>query len=220
MTESPGARKLLIIGAGRHGRVVADTALAAGSEIAGFLDDTRPAGSEVEGVAVLGGFARRTEPALLAEVAVIVALGDNAARLRLADEVEGAGGVLATVVARSCDVAPSARIGPGVFIGSFGRVRPGARIGRCALIESHCGIGTDALVGAGAFLGPGVQTTGGTALDAAAFVGAGAMIIEEARVGAHSVVGANSTVREDVPAGVMVMGSPATIRRTLLRSEE
>jgi sugar O-acyltransferase (sialic acid O-acetyltransferase NeuD family) len=207
--------KLVIVGAGRHGRVVLDVCLALGREVIGFLDDTRAPGARVNGVPVLGGFANASEPALLAGALLHVAVGDNRARLQVASAIERAGGRLATLVHPSCDVSPSAEIAEGVFIGSFSRVRPNARLDRCVLVEGQVGVGTDSVIGEGAFLGPGASLTAATRVDQGAFVGAGATVVNAARIGAWSVVGAGSTVLADVAERVLVAGSPAVVKRRL-----
>ena len=51
-------RRLLIVGAGGHGRSVAEAALAAGGyEVVGFVDDARPGLEQVWNVGVLGNTA-------------------------------------------------------------------------------------------------------------------------------------------------------------------
>jgi sugar O-acyltransferase (sialic acid O-acetyltransferase NeuD family) len=209
------ADPVVIVGAGRHGRVVLDVCLALGQPVLGFLDDTRPPGTPVNGVPILGGFAKASDPGFLAEARLHVALGDNRARLRIAAEIERAGGSLATLVHPSCDVSPSAVLAAGVFVGSFSRVRPNARLGRCALAEGAVSIGTDSVIGEGAFLGPGASLTAATRVDEGAFVGAGAIVTDAARVGAWSVIGAGSTVLTDVPEHVLAVGSPAVVKRRL-----
>jgi acetyltransferase-like isoleucine patch superfamily enzyme len=52
-----------------------------------------------------------------------------------------------------------------------------------------------------------------------AWIGAGAIILRGVRVGACSVVGAGAVVSEDVPAGVIVSGNPACVRRALTATE-
>lgn len=214
MDEHAPARKLIILGAGRHGRVVRDVAHAAGYEVVGFLDDTRPAGSALGDVPVLGAIAR-LEDWLGESVRMHVALGDNRARLELARRIARAGGRLASVIHPLCDIAPSARIGDGVFIGSFSRVRPDATLLCAALVEGHGGVGTDSVLGEGAFLGPGAMMTAGTSLGEGAFVGAGACIVDGAHVGDWSVVGAGATVIAAVPERVLVVGTPARFSRDL-----
>jgi sugar O-acyltransferase (sialic acid O-acetyltransferase NeuD family) len=205
------ARRIVIVGAGVHGRVVRDVCAAAGLEIAGFLDDTLPPGAVVDGAVVLGGLERAGDPGL--DAAYHVALGDNRARLRVAGAVERAGGELRSVIHPMCDVSPGAQLGPGSFVGSFSRLRPGARLGRCVLAEWNVSIGTDVVLGDGVFLGPAASLTSRARAGEGAFLGAGAIVAGAWTIGAWSVVAANATVLADVEERVLVAGSPARVRR-------
>ena len=67
---------IIVYGAGGHGKVVADILLARGHAILGFIDDSKPAGTTVLGLSVLGGSAWLTTNA----ARVALGLGDNDAR--------------------------------------------------------------------------------------------------------------------------------------------
>lgn len=47
------------------------------------------------------------------------------------------------------------------------------------------------------------------------FIGASSVILPNVKIGANSIVGANSTVTRDIPANVVVAGSPAKVICTL-----
>ncbi len=53
-------------------------------------------------------------------------------------------------------------------------------------------------------------------------IGMGAIILDGARIGARSIVGANATVtgNTQIPPGSLVLGSPATVKRTLNEEEQ
>ena len=73
-------RRLLIVGAGGHGRSVAEAVLASGTfEIAGFVDDAAPASALVSGYPVLGTTDEVSAYRAHAQAA-IVAIGNNALR--------------------------------------------------------------------------------------------------------------------------------------------
>ena len=48
-----------------------------------------------------------------------------------------------------------------------------------------------------------------------AWIGAGAIILSDITIGAGAVVGAGSVVTKDVPSGVVVVGNPANILRSI-----
>jgi carbonic anhydrase/acetyltransferase-like protein (isoleucine patch superfamily) len=53
-------------------------------------------------------------------------------------------------------------------------------------------------------------------------VGMGAIILDGAKIGPRSIIGANATVtmQSQIPAGSLVLGSPATIKRALSEEEQ
>ncbi len=216
-TKMASPPDLIILGAGRQGRNINDVCLALGRRVAGFLDDTKPRGTIVNGVPVLGGFALAHDAALLARGELIVGVGDNEARARWSNEIRQRGGRLATVIHPTCIVSASAAIGVGTFISGFARVLANAEVGDYVLIEGLSSIGADCIVEEGAFIGPGVQLTAGSRIRQGAMIGAGAVVLGR-EVGAGSIVGAGATVTTDIPPGVLAVGTPATIKKQLDRS--
>lgn len=47
------------------------------------------------------------------------------------------------------------------------------------------------------------------------WIGAGAVVLQGVTIGDNSVIAANSVVKEDVPANVLVAGSPASVKKTI-----
>lgn len=103
-------RKMIVIGAGGHGKVVAD-ALAAGGQykVVGFLDDAPSLwGRHLLGHPVLGAVSTWLD---WSADEVVIAVGDNRQRRRLFDQLTAAGAVVTSVV------HPRAAVGIGVSIG-------------------------------------------------------------------------------------------------------
>ena len=100
-------------------------------------------------------------------------------------------------------IAPSASIGPGLYIGHWGCTR----IGREVRLGSNCNVSPMVFIGFGAMNGK----TGVPTLGDRVYVAAGAKIIGPVRVGSDVTVGANAVVCRDVPEHVTVGGVPARI---------
>jgi sugar O-acyltransferase (sialic acid O-acetyltransferase NeuD family) len=203
------AKPLIIVGAGRHGRVVAETAAAAGVPIRGFLDDTKAAGTTVNGVAVLGGLRLLDDRALLAEHVFVVAIGDQQARRRLSLQIAAAGGRLAVLQHPSCVVSPSATIGEGSVLIAGTIVNANTNVGRFCILNTGCALDHDTVLADGVQVGPGARLAGNVTCGEDAFIGTGAICIPRVTIGARAVVGAGAVVIADVPAGVTVVGNPA-----------
>jgi sugar O-acyltransferase (sialic acid O-acetyltransferase NeuD family) len=200
------SRRLLIVGAGGHGRAVADLALECGFTVAGFLDRERR-GADVLGadgdVAVLirGGRAD----------AAVVGLGNTALQRRagLFELLRGTGVPVATlvhpraVVSRSAAVAPGSVVFAGTVLGAGVEVGDNSVVYSGVIVEHGCRIARHA------YLSPGVVLSGQVTVEAGAFLGAGAVVLPGLTVGKGAVVAAGAVVIADVPAGSTVVGVPA-----------
>jgi sugar O-acyltransferase (sialic acid O-acetyltransferase NeuD family) len=211
--------RLLVWGAGGHGRVVASIARELGAVVVGFVDrDTARAGQTLGGnLAVcpehelIAALQRR---AVLPHNADFVALGvgDNAARLSCLDVL---GPRCAPAIAHpraTVDVAASLSTGSVAMAGAI--VGCGSTIGEGAIINTGALIDHDCRIGRGAHVSPGAVLTGGVALGDRVWVGAGATLIPGVCVGSDAIVGAGAVVLRDVESGATVVGNPARpIRR-------
>jgi sugar O-acyltransferase (sialic acid O-acetyltransferase NeuD family) len=204
-------QRVVVFGAGGHGKVVADIVLAAGRcEVVGFLDD-RPGlrGSAVLGLPVLGDAAWLEQEAARGPIAVALGVGANLARRAVAERCERRGAALLVAVHPRATVASSARLAPGAVVMAGAVVNPDAAIGRGAIVNSSAVVEHDVVVGDWAHLSPGAATGGAARIGALAFLGLGAVVLPGVSVGDRAVVGAGAIVLRDVPEGVTVVGVPA-----------
>lgn len=122
-------------------------------------------------------------------------------------------------------VEPGAHIREGAHIGRnavimMGAViNIGAMVGAGAMIDMNAVLGARAQVGANCHIGAGAVLAGvleppssdPVMVGDGAIIGANAVVLEGVRIGEGAVVAAGSVVTKDVPAGVVVAGSPAVI---------
>lgn len=207
---------IVLIGAGGHGKVVLDAIRLEGRHrVVGFLDaDPSLLNSSVAGVPVLGG------PNLLDKLAarkikgVFVSIGDNRTRDNYMAEAEAAGLELVSAVHPKSIVADSAAIGRNVLIAAGAIVSVDASISDGAIINTAASVDHECTIGRCAHVAPGARLAGRVAVGEQAFVGLGAMVIQCLTIGDQATVGAGAVVRQDVPAGVTVVGVPARAIRT------
>lgn len=139
-------KRLLIIGAGEHGRVVEEVAEACGFQT-DFLDDHNPK-----------AVGRLTELELFQDYDnYFIALGDNCMRRNISLQVNK----LTTLIHPKAYVSPSASIGVGTVVLPGAVVNSRSKIGKCCIlsigvlvdhdviIEDYCHINTGAIVRAG-----------------------------------------------------------------------
>lgn len=202
--------EILIYGVGGHSKVVADTLeRQAQYKVAGFLDDNPMLwGKEVLGCKVLGGISMLTDEEL-SHYPVIIAIGDNQARQRLAVQLEAIGLSFACAIHPSAQIAKDTQIGPGVMVMANVAINPGTRIGAHVIVNTGAIIEHDCVIHDFVHISPAATLAGNVVVEEGAHLGMGCSVLPGVRIGAHSVVGAGAVVTKDVAAGVTAVGIPA-----------
>ncbi|RQD70031.1 MAG: 2,3,4,5-tetrahydropyridine-2,6-dicarboxylate N-acetyltransferase [Tindallia sp. MSAO_Bac2] len=128
-----------------------------------------------------------------------------------------------------------ARIEPGSFIREKVEIQAnvivmmgaviniGAVIGEGTMIDMNAVIGGRGIVGKNCHIGAGAVIAGvvepasatPVVVEDGVMIGANAVVLEGVRIGENSVVAAGAIVTEDVPANVVVAGTPAKVLKTI-----
>ncbi len=143
---------------------------------------------------------------------VVIAIGGNAARKRVAGQLAAEGHQFVALVHPSAWVAPSAVVQEGAVVFAGAIVQPEAVLGAHAIVNTAASVDHDCDVGAFAHVAPGSHLAGNVHLGEGAFLGVGVSVIPGRRVGAWTTVGAGAVVVSDLPAGVTAVGVPARVR--------
>lgn len=208
--------RIVVVGAGGQGRIVADLLLAAraaggADEPVAFVDDAPAlAGTVSLGLRVAGPLAA------LAEVphdGVVVAIGDNRTRREISARLAAAGERLVSARHPFSSVSPAARIGAGSMLSAGVVVSPGAVLGAGVLLNTKASVDHDTHVGDFAHVSAGASVGAHCVLGEGSLVAFGAVVVSGLRVGARTVVGAGSVVVRDLPADVVAWGVPARVVR-------
>lgn len=167
-------KKLLIIGAGGHGKVVAETALQSGLwDIAGFCDDTIPAGTivmdDITIISKLSGIEN------ISFDSFIVAIGNNQVRkdifLKLITHFKAATIIhpfthvsAHSSVEEGCIILPGAVISFGAEIGANCIIGSNVHIDHESEIGAHCHIGNGTSIGSNCLIPSSYTTPTGLAI--------------------------------------------------------
>jgi sugar O-acyltransferase (sialic acid O-acetyltransferase NeuD family) len=212
-----GSATLWLVGAGGHGAVVAEAALASGWQDVVFFDDRWPELTESRGWPVLGDRERLLQSfnnSTRRPAGVLVAIGDNERRLVITDQLLQAGAPVATVIHPFSSVSPSAEIGIGCAVLAGSVLNAGVRIGRASIVNTRASIDHDSEIGEGVHICPGATLAGTVRVGPRAWLGIGSCIIQNISIGSDVFVAAGATVVGDVPDRGRVAGCPARpIRR-------
>ena len=210
--------KIIIWGAGGHAMVVADILRCQGGfEIVGFLDDANPArhGQPFFGSTILGGQEKLTSLHEQGITTIILAIGDCAARLKLAAMVKAKGFTLATAIHPQSIIAAGVTIGEGTVIAAGAIVNPAARIGDNVILNTAASVDHECVIEDGAHISPGARLGGAVKIGRGTWIGIGATVIPKVKIGEGSVIGAGAVVLEDIPPHVVAVGVPAKVIRSL-----
>lgn len=203
-------KSLVIVGSGGHGKVVANAAEKEGNwKIRGWLDDTKPAGTEVYGYPVLGSLAEVKTVIDLNSDQIVIAIGDNEARARIAEQLAAAGAIFATIIHPSAEIARGASIGKGSMVLAHATVNADARVGEHVILNSHSVVEHDCEVGRCAHVASLAGMSGAASVGARALVGTGAKVLPKIHIGERCIVGAGAIVVEHVDVDTTVVGIPA-----------
>ncbi|MFZ4801584.1 MAG: NeuD/PglB/VioB family sugar acetyltransferase, partial [Chlorobium sp.] len=163
-------KKLAILGASGHGKVVADAALNSGWEEVLFFDDAWPDVSAVGVWPVVGGTRELLEQASCFD-GVVVAIGSNATRLEKQSLLEQAGVPIATIVHPSAIVSAYSDIGKGSVLFAGVVVNAFSTTGRACILNTSATVDHDCLLGDAVHVSPGAHLAGGVVVGQATWIG-------------------------------------------------
>lgn len=209
--------KLLIFGAGSHGRELAWVArrcLGKDLLIEFVVDDIKYWSKEVDGLAV-NVFDDLDEDD---KSSFVVGVGDPQLKKQFAEKMAGKSNPLALA---DESIIRSER----VFLSEGSVVMPGCvvttnvSIGRHAHLNIGCRVSHDVTIGAYSTLCPNVSIAGNVQVEDEVFVGISATIINGSvgsplTIGEGAVIAAGACVTSNVPPNTMVAGVPATEKKT------
>ena len=206
--------RLVIIGAGGHGRELLDIVEAINAvcptfDFVGFLDDGPGPWARVErrGASVLGPVDRLAH--IDAEYAI--GIGSPEVRRRFDELAAGSGCEATTLIHPQATVASDLLAAPGLVMAAGSRITTNVTVGRHVHLNLNATLSHDCEVGSYSLLNPGAHVNGEVVLGESVVVGSGAFVREGSRVGAGTVIGAGAVVITDLPPDSTAVGVPAKV---------
>ena len=210
--------KIVIWGASSHAKVVADIVrLDDHYEIVGFLDDVNLSRHRTDfcGSMILGGIEQLDQLKKQGVLHLIIALGNNRARLRLAQQARARDFTLVSAIHPKSVIGANVKIGPGTVVMAGAVVNADSTIGENAVINTLAAVEHECVIHDGVHVSAGVRLGGGVTIYEAATIEIGATVGSRLNIGADSVIGAGAVVLRDIPDGVLAYGVPARVIREL-----
>lgn len=221
--ESNNKTRVLILGAGGHGRVVLDILLQRANTTSSASSITIPIFTADASTVFRSAAVSMIWKKSCAESGVggvIIAIGDNGVRRGLARQVEQTGLELINAVHPSATLAYNATIGRNVVIAAGAVVCANCQIGDSVILNTGCIIDHQTMVGEGSHICPGVRIAGRVKVEPGVFIGIGATVVPKVTLGCEAIVGAGAVVLEDVLPMATVVGVPAVPIKLASASED
>jgi sugar O-acyltransferase (sialic acid O-acetyltransferase NeuD family) len=201
-------KKLAILGASGHGKVVAEIAELSGWQVY-FFDDAYPQKKEIEGVWTVQGNGVDLYQNITSYPNCVVAIGDNVIRLQKLRELESLGANFPCLFHPKAIVSQYAKIDDGTVIMANAVINPFADVGRGCIINTAATVDHDCKVSDGVHISPGANLAGEVSVGSYSWIGIGATVKQCIQIGANVIVGAGAAVVSDIPSEVTAVGVPA-----------
>lgn len=203
--------RVVVVGAGGHAKVAIEALRFSGWQVIGCTDRDETE-RLIVGAPVLGNDEILPNLRAAGVRFAFPALGSNALRAKIGDELVALGFELPNAIAPAVTVSATARVGRGVALFAGASINADSDIGDFAIINTNASIDHDCRIGKGAHIAPGCALAGRVEVGARSFIGIGTAVIPGVRIGDDCMIGAGSAVISDVPSGVTALGVPARVR--------
>jgi sugar O-acyltransferase (sialic acid O-acetyltransferase NeuD family) len=205
--------KLLVAGAGGHGRVVADLAAALGIfSTVEFLDDALPLGELPGGYRIIG----RTASLNVAtdnQYRFIAAVGDARSRMTLLETALAAGVNVTTLVHPKACVSTRADLGSGTVVCAGAVIVTGAVLGRGCIVNTCASVDHDCVLEDAVHVCPGAHLAGSCRVGSRTWLGVGSSVRDGVEICADVMIGAGAAVTANISTPGLYVGVPAERRQ-------
>ncbi len=194
---------IVLIGAGGHGKVVADI-LMKGEETIIFYDENPAVESNIYSYKVVPQM-----PDLSEVDSIIICIGNNNIRKKKAIRL----GVTAFAKAIHCFscIAGNVEIGEGSVVMAGGIINPFVTIGKHCIINTASSVDHDCKIADFVHISPNATLCGNVRIGEGTHIGAGAIVIPGIKIGKWATIGAGSVIIHDVPDYAVIVGNPGKI---------
>jgi len=203
-------KRLAILGAGGHGKVVADCADLNEWDVV-FFDDSWPSKKNNAHWPVVGNTSDLLERAKEFD-GVLVAIGNNAARCGELDKLASAGANIPVLIHPSATISRHTSIGLGTIILAGTVINVDCNIGKGVIINTGSTVDHDCILGDFVHICPGTNLAGGVVVGNYSWVGIGSAVRQMIDIGSEVMVGAGAVVVSNISNSCVVTGVPARVR--------
>lgn len=194
-------RRLAIIGAGGHGKVIADIAVRKGYKEIIFFDDD-------ENIHECGGYpvAGKSSDAGKLDADIIVAIGNAAIRKRIQESLEYMN--IVTMIHPDAVVSNGVSIGKGTVVMAGVVINPGTVIGKGCIINTSSSVDHDCRIDDFVHVSVGSHLCGNVTIREGTWIGAGAIVNNNIDICGCCMIGSGAVVIKNIEVPGTYIGVP------------
>ncbi len=196
------SENIFLIGASGHAKVVMEVVESMDATVAAFVDKTNT-NRHIKQIPII------SEQDFKSNGKVIIAIGDNATRKRLAKN----NWQYTKVLHESAMVSSSVDIGNGTVVMHGAIIQFDSKIGEHVIVNTRAQVDHDCIIHDFVHVGPGAVLCGNVSVGEGTLVGAGSVILPNKKIGRWAIIGAGAVVTSDIEDYSVVVGNPARVIR-------
>lgn len=197
-------KRVIIIGAGGHSKVVADIVRALGDIVVGFLDDSFDGEREFYGSKIIGNVDSYSVYAK--DCQFVIAIGNNSVRDKISNKLNCQ---WYTGIHPSAIISKSASVGNGTVIMPNAVVNADAKIGEHVIINTGSIVEHDCVVGNYTHIAPKSVVCGASHIGSYVWLGTGSTVSNLVHICDNVLLGAGGVVVKDICESGTYVGVPA-----------
>ena len=196
-------KKVVIIGAGGYGKVIADIIRKSGDTVECFLDEAYTVDTDFYGSKLLGKTEKYKD---FLNCYFIVAIGNNKIREKIVNMLDCK---WYTAVHPSAQISDSVKIGEGTCVMANSVINADAVIGNHSIVNTGSIIEHDCKIGDFCHISPSATVCGVTTVGKSVWIGAGATVKNVLTICDNTIIGVGAAVVNDITEGGTYVGVPA-----------
>jgi len=208
MAENRNNNKpIIILGAGRHAKVLIDLISKSGREILGVTDPGKNVGEDCVGVKVLGTDQKIFEysPSEVELVNGLAEFNKKDLRIKITKMMEERGYFFTPVIHPSAVISSNVIVSQGVQIMAGVIIQNGSEIGCSTIINTGAIIDHDCKVNENCHIAPGVILNGSVTVDHSSHIGTGSSVVQDIKIGSGCIIAAGSIIYKDIPDNIKII---------------
>ena len=188
-------KKVIILGAGGHAKVIADIIEKSGDEVIGFLDDN----VDIQGKVIFDGrkvIGKINDVINYKDDYVVIGIGNNKIRKMFAEKYPSLNWY--TAIHPNAVIGKEVKIGKGTVVMSGVIINPGTFVGNHVIINTSSSVDHDNIIGDYVHISPGSHLAGTVTVGEGTWICSGVTVINNIMINKNNIIGAGSVVIHDI----------------------